>query len=175
MTHSVSHAYYDTHDDAARAIADLRSAGATDEHISVIGRQDGEIVETDASGEAVEATKDIVGKAAAGAGVGALLGVAALAIPGVGPFVAAGAIAEAAIGGAAVAGTAAGALTGGLVGALQDHGIDEDNARFYNERLESGNGTLVTVNRPDTHAERYDDILYNAGGYNSVRRRALAA
>ena len=89
-----------------RAIQGLHDNGVHDKHFSVLGRHDGEIVEEDLDGTVAEKAVGISSKAAAGAGVGALLGVAALAIPGVGPFVAAGAIAEAAIGGAALTDTA---------------------------------------------------------------------
>ncbi|MEM7729466.1 MAG: hypothetical protein AAF311_09340 [Pseudomonadota bacterium] len=174
-TPTIRHAIFDDYDSASRAIAGLRDNGVHDEHISVIGRDDNVLAETDVSGETIEATKDIVGKAALGSGVGALLGVAALAIPGVGPFVAAGAIAEAAAGGAALTGAAAGAVTGGLVGALEDHGIPEEDARFYNDTLTDGR-TLVTYDATGaTHPDIVSgDLLYNAGGYSRTRT-AMAA
>ena len=168
------HAMFDDHASAQRAIQSLRDNGIHDDHISVLGRHDGDIVEEDMDGNAVEATKDIVGKAALGSGVGALLGVAALAIPGVGPFVAAGAIAQAAAGGAAVTGAAVGAAAGGLVGALEDHGIDRDDAEFYEQNL-TGERTLVTYNAEGaTHPDIVSgDLLYKNGGYS--RARPLAA
>jgi hypothetical protein len=174
-TPTIRHAIYDDYDSASRAIAGLRDNGIADDRISVIGRDDNYLAENDVSGETIEATKDIVGKAALGSGIGALLGVAALAIPGVGPFVAAGAIAEAAAGGAALTGAAAGAATGGLVGALEDHGIDADDARFYNEHLTDGR-TLVTYDATGaTHPDIVSgDLLYKTGGY-SRSRTALAA
>ena len=88
--------------------------GSSNDAISMVARDDGETTTTDGAGE--EAAKDIVGQAALGGGIGALLGVAALAIPGVGPFVAAGSIASAAVGGAALTGTAIGAAAGGSGG-----------------------------------------------------------
>src|SRR5918997_452099 len=67
--------------------------------------------------------------ALAGGGIGALLGIAALAIPGVGPLAAAGAIASTAVPEAAGIGAGVGALTGGLSGLLTKHGVSDEDAR----------------------------------------------
>ena len=61
-----------------------------------------------------------------------------------GPFVAAGAIAQSAIGGAAATGAALGAAAGGLTGALTDHGVADEDARYYEERIKTG-GVFVSV------------------------------
>ena len=166
----VASAVFDTQSEAQRAVDDLRSAGVDSDAISVIARQDGDTTVTDGEGE--EAAKDVVGKAAAGAGVGALLGVAALAIPGVGPFVAAGAIAQAAIGGAALTGTAVGAAAGGLAGALEDHGVAREDAGYYNDRLNDG-GVFVSVDvtRGGRSASEISDMLHRAGGHSASRAR----
>ena len=107
-----------------------------------------------------------------GGALGAGLGIAALAIPGVGPLVAAGAIAAAAIPGAAAIGAAAGAAAGTLNETLVGHGISEDDAGYYGERLGRG-GVLVSV---DTRSgtvtpETASDILYRNGGHNATRSR----
>ena len=167
---NMASAVFDSQSEAQRAVDALRSAGVSDDAISVIARSDGETTVTDGAGE--EAAKDVIGKAAAGAGVGALLGVAALAIPGVGPFVAAGAIAQAAIGGAALTGTAVGAAAGGLAGALEDHGVDRADAGYYNDRLNDG-GIFVSVDAKNTthSASDISDILHRNGGHSSARTR----
>lgn len=167
---NVASAVFDNQSDAQRAVDALRSAGVDSDAISVIARSDGETTVTDGAGE--EAAKDVVGKAALGGGIGALLGVAALAIPGVGPFVAAGAIAQAAIGGAALTGTAVGAAAGGLAGALEDHGVDKADAGYYNDRLNDG-GIFVSVDavRGGQSASEISDILYRNGGHSSSRAR----
>ncbi len=164
-------AVFDTRGEAERAVNDLRSAGVKDSAISIVARHDGEhTTTTDGAGE--EVAKDVVGTAAAGAGVGALLGIAALAIPGVGPFVAAGAIAQAAIGGAAVTGTVIGAAAGGLAGALEDHGVSSENATYYQDRVRDG-GTFVSVDvtAAGVDAERASDMLHRAGGHSATRER----
>jgi len=165
---------FDDHTSATTAIKTLRDNGVHDDHISVLGRHDGEIVEEDMAGNVAEKAGGIASKAAAGAGIGALLGVAALAIPGVGPFVAAGAIAQTAIGGAALTGTAAGAVAGGLAGALEDHGIGEDDARYYEDNL-TGDRTLVTYDSANaSHPDIVSgDALYTHGGYSATRPRAI--
>lgn len=171
MNRNIISAVFDNHDEAERAVGELRSAGVSDRAISIVAQRDGERTATDGSGE--EATKDIVGKTAAGAGVGALLGIAALAIPGVGPLVAAGAIAESAVGGAALTGTAVGAAAGGLSGILTDHGVSEEDARYYEERINRG-GIFVSVDpdKADVAPDRLDDILHRHGGHSASRVRA---
>jgi len=89
--------------------------------------------------------------AATGGIVGLLLGVAAMLIPGIGPVVAVGPISAALAG--AVTGGVTGAVVGGVTGALVDAGVDEDTARYYDERFREG-GLLVAVRTDDA---RYDD------------------
>ncbi len=171
MNNSVISAVFDTRGEAERAVTDLRAAGIQDSAISIVARHDGEhTTTTDGAGD--EVAKDVVGTAAAGAGIGALLGIAALAIPGVGPFVAAGAIAQAAIGGAALTGTAIGAAAGGLAGAFEDHGVSREDSVYYQDRVDQG-GTFVSVDTSAAgiDAERASDMLYRAGGHSATRER----
>ena len=169
MTATMHHAMFNDHAHAENAIRDLRAAGFSEKDISVIGKDhDGHLTEA-TEDELAEKAASMASKAAAGAGIGTLLGVAALAIPGVGPFVAAGAIAEAAVGGAALTGAAVGAAGGGIAGALEDHGIPEGDAKYYSEHMDHG-GTLVTVN--DTtgqHGTAPSDMLYKYNGHSSTR------
>ena len=85
---------------------------------------------------------------------------------------AAGAIASTAVPGAALTGAAIGAATGGLAGILTDHGVGEDDARYYEERINSG-GIFVSVDTSggDLSAERARDILYRYGGHSATRAR----
>ena len=167
---NIASAVFDTQAEAKRAVDDLRDAGVSNDAISMVARHDGETTTTDGAGE--EAAKDIVGTAALGGGIGALLGVAALAIPGVGPFVAAGSIASAAVGGAALTGTAIGAAAGGLAGALEDHGVGEANAAYYDERVNDG-GVFVSVDTSmgGPTADDVNDMLWRAGGHSANRAR----
>ena len=173
--HYVS-AVFDTHAEADRAVAELRDAGIATSAVSMIARHDGENVTTDGDGTDVsDATQDVVGKTALGAGIGTALGVAALAIPGVGPFIAAGAIASVAIPGAALTGAAIGAAAGGLAGLLTDHGVTDDDARYYETRVNDG-GIFVAVDTSDSpiHGTAAREILYRNGGHSSSRDRMAA-
>jgi hypothetical protein len=175
MTERIASAVFDSRDEAQRAIEALRSAGVREDAISVVGQQgeisshDGQIGGDDDAGEK---TGDFVSKTAAGAGVGALLGVAALAIPGVGPLAAAGAIASSAIPGAAIGGTVAGALAGGLTSVLTEHGVSDEDAGYYEQHINDG-GIFVSVDTNDAgvDSETARDILYRSGGHSASRQR----
>lgn len=152
---------------AARAVDELRDAGAPDRTISVLVSQDGQ---TAASDGGQDSSNGFVKGLAYGAGAGALFGMAALAIPGVGPFLAAGAIAEAAVGGAALTGAAVGAAAAGLVTALTGYGLSDYDARFYEERIRSG-GVFIAVESEEAGLtpEAAADILQACGGHSAGR------
>jgi len=173
----VASAIFDTRAEAERAVAELRSAGIGDDAISIIANRDHVEGDSTINGHRVDnsesAAKDVAGKTAAGAGAGALLGVAALAIPGVGPLVAAGSIAELAIGGAATTGTVVGAAAGGLAGVLTDHGVEKEDVGYYEEHINKG-GIFVSVERDRAGAQagQAQDILYKHGGHSASRQRS---
>jgi hypothetical protein len=171
MNQSLASAVFDSQAEADQAVSQLRSAGVPNSAISIVAQHDGKNTSTDGAGEK---TGDLVSKTALGAGVGAALGVAALAIPGVGPLVAAGAIAEAAVGGAALTGTAVGAAAGGLSSLLTKHGVSDDDARYYEDRVNSG-GVFVSVNSTSgADSGTISEILYRAGGHSSSRARTAS-
>ena len=169
MNSNLVSAVFDSHADAERAVAELPSAGIADSAISIVAQHDGKNTTTDGNGDD---TQEFVGKVAAGAGIGTLLGIAALAIPGVGPLVAAGAIASAAIPGAAITGAAIGGAVGGLEKVMTDHGVSGEDARYYGDRVNQG-GVFVSV---DTSAagvtpETAADVLYRLGGHSASRAK----
>lgn len=169
MTPNLVSAVFDSHAEADRAVAALRSAGVADSAISIVAQHDGKNTTTDGDGND---TQEFVGKVAAGAGIGTLLGIAALAIPGVGPLVAAGAIASAAIPGAAVTGALLGGAAGGLEKVLTDHGVSNEDAAYYNNHVSNG-GVFVSVDPSDAGitSEAAADILHRSGGHSSARAR----
>lgn len=179
MQGNVISAVFDSRAEAERAIQQLRSAGVDNDAISVIGRDsDGHAGSTHGDGTVDDGKEpaSFIAKAAAGSGIGALLGVAALAIPGVGPLAAAGAIAASAVPGAALTGTAIGAAAGGLGDLLSKHGVSDEDSRYYGDRINDG-GIFVSVDasRGSFDRSRVEDILYNAGGHSSTRARTSTA
>jgi len=178
MQGNVISAVFDSRAEAERAIQELRSAGVDNDAISVIGRD-----EDGSTGHHGDGTVDdgkeptsFIAKAAAGSGIGALLGVAALAIPGVGPLAAAGAIAASAVPGAALTGTAVGAAAGGLGDLLGKHGVSDEDSRYYGDRINDG-GIFVSVDtsRGSFDRARVEDVLHRTGGHSSSRARMTSA
>lgn len=177
MSKNIISAVFDSRSEAQAAIGELRDAGIDNSKLSVIGRDEDGTTVTDGSGER---EKDGLGDAAkgalGGAGIGAILGIAALAIPGVGPLAAAGAIASSAIPGAAAIGAGAGAVAGGLTGMLKDHGVGEDDATYYEGRINEG-GIFVSVDasEDDVSTETVREILSRNGGHSASQPRMATA
>jgi hypothetical protein len=177
MTQNIVSAVFDSHSEAETAVRELRQMGVSDSALSVIARRNensGDYGDADTT-EVGDKAEGAVKGALVGGGVGALLGIAALAIPGVGPLAAAGAIAASAVPEAAAIGAGAGALAGGLSGLLTKHGVSDEDARYYEGRINDG-GVFVSV---DTRASGIDagtaqDILYRYGGHSSSRERTAA-
>jgi hypothetical protein len=174
MNDRIASAVFDSRAEAENALSELRAAGAQDSAISIIARQEGSTSATDGAGEDLNKSGALKG-ALIGGGAGTLLGIAALAIPGVGPLAAAGAIAASAIPEAAAIGAAAGATAGGLSGLLTKHGVSDEDARYYEERINSG-GFFVSVTAEDggLSIERAREILYHHGGHSTSRARMTA-
>lgn len=179
MSERIASAVFDSRDEAQRAIEQLRSAGVNESAISVVGQQGEMSSEGDLSGDG---DGDHVNKSGAlkgaltGAGIGGLLGVAALAIPGVGPLAAAGAIAASALPEAAAIGAGVGALGGGVSGLLTGHGVSDEDARYYEDHLNRG-GIFVSVDTDTAgvDAQTAREILYRAGGHSASRTRESVA
>jgi hypothetical protein len=179
MSDRIASAVFDSQEEAQRALSELQSAGINQDAISIIGRRGEQNTadnDTVASGNHDGANKDGAVKGAIAGGVGgALLGIAALAIPGVGPLAAAGAIASSAIPGAAGIGAGLGLFAGGLTGALTKHGVSDEDANYYEDRIHGG-GTFLSVDaeRAGVPTEKARDILHRNGGHNASRQRSEA-
>lgn len=175
MDQNIASAVFDSQSEAETAVRELRQAGVPDSALSVIARHEG--AGGDYGGASTHEVKEkgegLIKGAVGGAGVGALLGIAALAIPGVGPLAAAGAIASTAIPEAVAIGAGAGALTGGLTGLLTKHGVSDEDARYYEGRIHEG-GVFVSVDTDDAGVSREtaQDILYRYGGHSATRSKA---
>lgn len=159
-------AMFDSQAEAERAVAELRQQGVSDGALSVIAQNKGTMTTRGGDGEVTDEEhsnilRGILGGGAAGAG----LGVLALAIPGVGPLAALGAIAASAVPEAMAIGALAGAAAGTFNETLLKHGIDEEDASYYGDRLKGG-GVLVTAHASGD-AQRIRDTLHRHGGHSA--------
>jgi hypothetical protein len=143
-------AVFDNQSQAESAVSELRRLGISDNHLSIVARHGDHSNVSGSGSAAAAAAEDTAGDTGkgllAGAGVGALFGLAAALIPGVGPFITAGALATTlgAAGGGAVAGAIVGGTAGAIAGALTNAGYNENDAHYYGSAVESG-GVLVAV------------------------------
>lgn len=179
MSRHVVSAVFDNRAEAERALSQLRSAGIRDKSISIVARHDGPDDDNEFRGhdrdDDHDGDKTRTGMGV-GIGAGALLGFASLLIPGVGPFVAGGALAETlGVAGAIGTGAVIGGAAGGLAGALKEHGVSDEDARYYEDRINEG-GVFVSVDTSDAGVddERAREILYQAGGHSASRARTAA-
>jgi len=138
----------DTETQADTIVGKLRSAGFSDNDISVLFPDKGSTRDFAHKKETKMPEGATVGASAGGVvggTIGLLAGIGALAIPGLGPFIAAGPIM------AALSGGAIGAGVGGLTGALVGLGIPEYEAKRYEGKVKGG-GILISV-----HSESIDE------------------
>jgi hypothetical protein len=146
---------FDRAEDADRGARALQAQGFAADDISVVCKGS-----DSAPPVGAEETKSGAGTAAgasAGAVIGGLAALAALAIPGIGPLVAVGPLA------AALGGAAAGGALGGLVGSFAGLGIPTDHAERYEAAIRSG-GIFVAVKTADeAAADRAGGVLKQHG------------
>ena len=138
----------DTEAQADAVVAKLRSAGFSENDISVLFPDKGSTRDFAHKKETKMPEGATVGASTGGVvggTIGLLAGIGALAIPGLGPFIAAGPIM------AALSGGAIGAGVGGLTGALVGLGIPEYEAKRYEGKVKEG-GILISV-----HSESNDE------------------
>jgi len=152
-------AFFNTYDEAAKAVRRLEAAQFPHFEISLVSSNAG-LRAADSSDEEGP-SHEFAGAAAAagsiaGGGAGLLAGLGTVAVPGLGPVVAAGWLVS------TLVGAGAGAALGGLVGALADTGLSEDEAQAYLDGVRQG-GALITVKVDDADLERVVDILDDEG------------
>lgn len=174
---TIQSAIFDTRAEAQEAVRDLRAAGVDDDAISLVAHHDRTTTTYDANDNVTdEEHTNLVRGILGGGALGAGLGVAALLIPGVGPFAAAGAIAASATPAAMGTGAVLGALGGSVNEILKGHGVSDEDAAYYGDRMKNG-AVFVSVDsdRTSASASQVDDVLYRAGGHNSTRPRGVAS
>lgn len=160
-------AIFDTHAEAERAVSQLRALGLSDSDLSVIAHHGGTTTARSGDGEITdEHHRNVLRGILGGGAVGAGLGVLALAIPGVGPLAAAGAIAASAVPEAVGIGAVVGAIGGTLNETLTKHGVSEEDATYYGDRMKDG-AVVVTVEDTGIDTQSVRDVLHRAGGHNS--------
>ncbi len=146
---------------AEQAMHDLRAANfynlgfvvRDQDHITQM-LPDGEIAEHSEEGHSAGAG------AMTGGVVGGVVGaVTALLIPGFGPAIAGG-ILTTTLGGAAI-----GAAAGGLIGAFVTMGVSEEDARYYEQEIQSGR-TVVIVQADEKPFEAFNIMERNCA-YNA--------
>ena len=156
----------DNEDQAEAIVERLRSAGFSDNDISVLF-PDKESTRDFAHKKATKmpegATLGAGTGGAVGGTIGLLAGIGALAIPGLGPFIAAGPIM------AALSGGAIGAGIGGLTGALVGLGIPEYEAKRYEGKVKEGS-ILISV-----HSENSDELSRAKAAFKELGAHDISA
>jgi len=156
-------AFFDTYEEAARAVQRLEAARLSDFEISLVSNNFNDAYTHHASqsfdpdGTAHPFTgATAAAGTVAGAGAGLLAGLGTVAIPGFGPVIAAGWIVS------TLVGAGAGAALGGLAGALADAGLSDEEAHAYADGVRRG-GALVTVKVDEARTDRVVSILDDEG------------
>lgn len=140
---------FDSHDQAVKALEELRQSGVNMSKVSLVGHA--EVVDDHVhvkSNKALVAAPVAVGSVL-GTTLGVLTGVGLFAIPGLGILFGAGAIVG------ALAGFQVGVVTGGLTTILIDLGVKEDHVE-YEQHLKQGRFLLFYDGSDDEidHLER---------------------
>jgi hypothetical protein len=159
---SVVVAVFRDRDAADRAVDALGKAGFRNDQIGVVTHDSRGKNVAHQQGEAeTHAGSGAVAGLVAGAGIGGLVGLGVLAgvLPVIGPALAAGTLAT------ILSNAAGGAALAGLGGALIGWGMPEEDAKYYEGELHSGQ-VVVTVHAED-RSEKAHAILMSNGGYNN--------
>src|SRR4030081_2295194 len=154
----------DTEEQADIIVSKVRSAGFSDNDISVLFPDKGSTRDFAHKKETKMPEGATVGAStggAVGATIGLLAGIGSLAIPGLGPFIAAGPI-MAALGGGAI-----GAGVGGLTGALVGLGIPEYEAKQYEGKVKKG-GILISVHSESSDETKRAKAIFKESGANDI-------
>jgi uncharacterized protein (TIGR02271 family) len=154
----------DTEDQAEAIVERLKSAGFSDNDISVLFPDKGSTRDFAHKKETKMPEGATIGAGTGGAvggTIGLLAGIGALAIPGLGPFIAAGPIM------AALSGGAIGAGVGGLAGALVGLGIPEYEAKRYEGKVKEG-GILISVHSENSDETNRAKAIFKEAGAHDI-------
>jgi hypothetical protein len=160
-------AIFNSRADAERAVEHLRSAGISEDEISLLtpGTSQKELDEVPTT----ETEQPGMGKALGGA-VGGALGVAgglhlgsavaSLVVPGVGPILAAGIVGAALLG---AGGAATGAAVGGALEDSMARGLPHDELFVYEDALRRGRTVIIVVADDEPQAEAARGVFSQSG------------
>lgn len=166
MTNRIS-ALFEDRTQAEQAVRELERLGVSESQLSIIARHADGGADGGVDGdEHSSAGSDVAKGTLAGAGVGALFGIAAALIPGVGPFITAGSLLATslgAVGGGAAAGAIVGGTTGLIASALARAGYSEEESHYYGTAVERGS-TLLVVDTTGLNEAGVRDVLNRFGG-----------
>jgi hypothetical protein len=154
----------DTETQADAIVGKLRSAGFSDNDISVLFPDKGSTRDFAHKKETKMPEGATVGASTGGVvggTIGLLAGIGALAIPGLGPFIAAGPIM------AALSGGAIGVGVGGLTGALVGLGIPEYEAKRYEGKVKEG-GILISVHSESNDETSRAKVIFKEEGAHDI-------
>lgn len=139
---------YERIEDARSAVERLRALGVDENAIGIAMRSSVFEANEPDSDSPQPIGEGIMTGALTGAGLGSLVGLALvgslIVVPGIGPVLLGGPLA------AVLAGAGLGLGSGGLIGALVALGIDEDQASWYADCVETGKIAVFVQAEPDT-------------------------
>jgi hypothetical protein len=157
--------FFKTRAEGEAAEEALLASGFTRDEVSfVAGDTSGHQIPALGPVETTGAESQAAGDAFIGGVVGLAAGMVAVVLPGIGPLIAAGPLAGTIAG--AIGGLGVGAATGGIIGLLRDHGISEDEARFFAEGVKRG-GSLVTVRTSEDRVDQARKTLERNGAIDT--------
>jgi len=155
-------ATFKTRTAAESALSSLEALGITDEQVSLIVTD-----ETRGNSFNIETGSKLDEGAAAGATAGGIIGAilgslataTAITIPGLNVVVVGSAV-------SILAGLGAGAASGGFVGALVGAGINEHEAKIYEDEIKNGSVLLAVKAENDDQKDQITDIFDRKDAYN---------
>lgn len=149
--------YFDTRDQAEKAVSVLRGSGFHEE-ISILAadkKTGAAMGAQDRPGDTGSVASGVTSGGVLGGLAGLAMGVGALAIPGIGPIIAAGPI----------AGLLSGAATGGIAGGLIDWGIPAERGKYYEGKVREGK-ILASVRTDEMKIDNAANILRQNGAHD---------
>lgn len=155
---------YDTHELAVQAIKELKDAGYSVDHLSIIGKgADSEAIDKEMHTMPKNPLnpKGIGTATVVGTTVGLLTGVGLFAIPGLGFLYGAGALVG------AIAGFDFGLIGGGIASFLATIGVEDEATKKYQKDLDAGK-FLIIAQGTDEEVSHAREVLHSHGMHEGL-------